>query len=62
VNWSNKKVFIETLYMQDTVDNRHKELYDYKMIKTSLIIDNSEIDELYHQVVLNKLLNIFSEV
>jgi hypothetical protein len=48
--------------MQSTVDNRHKELHDYKMIEAFLVTGNSEIDELYHQAVLDKLYNIFDEV
>jgi hypothetical protein len=48
--------------MQGTVDDRHKELHDYKMIKASLVTGNGEIDELYHQAVLDELYDIFSEV
>jgi hypothetical protein len=57
-----KKVFIKVSYMQGTVDDRHKELHDYKMIEASLVIDDGEIDELYHQAVLDELFNIFDEV
>jgi hypothetical protein len=48
--------------MQDTVDDRHKELHDYKMVEASLVTGNSEIDELYHQVALDELFDIFGEV
>jgi adenine deaminase len=48
--------------MQGTVDDRHKELHDYKMVEASLVTDDSEIDELYHQAVLDELFNIFGEV
>jgi hypothetical protein len=47
--------------MQSTVDDRHKELHDYKMIESFLVIDNGEIDELYYQVTLDKLFDIFSQ-
>jgi SNF2 family DNA or RNA helicase len=57
-----KKVFIEAFYMQGTVDDRHKELHDYKIIEAFLVISDGEIDELYYQVVLNKLFDIFSKV
>jgi hypothetical protein len=48
--------------MQGTVDDRHKELYDYKMVEASLVTGNSEIDELYHQAALDELFNIFDKV
>jgi SNF2 family DNA or RNA helicase len=57
-----KEVFIEAPYMQGTVDNRHKELHDYKMVEASLVTGDGEIDELYHQAVLDKLFDIFGEV
>jgi hypothetical protein len=57
-----KEVFIEAPYMQDTVNDRHKELHDYKMVEASLVTGNGEIDELYHQAALDKLFDIFDEV
>jgi hypothetical protein len=57
-----KEVFIEAPYMQDTVDDRYKELHDYKMVEASLVTGDGEIDELYHQVALDELFDIFGEV
>jgi hypothetical protein len=57
-----KEVFIEASYMQGTVDDRYKELHDYKMIKAFLVTGDSEIDELYHQAVLDELFDIFGKV
>jgi hypothetical protein len=34
--------------MQSTVNNRHKELHDYKMVKAFLVTGDGEIDELYY--------------
>jgi hypothetical protein len=48
--------------MQGTVDDRYKELHDYKMIEASLVTGDSEIDELYHQAALDELYDIFDEV
>jgi SNF2 family DNA or RNA helicase len=57
-----KEVFIEALYMQGTVNDRHKELHNYKIIEASLVTGDSEIDELYHQAVLDELYDIFGKV
>jgi hypothetical protein len=57
-----KKVFIEAPYMQGTVNDRYKELHDYKMIEAFLVTGDGEIDELYHQAVLDELYDIFGKV
>jgi hypothetical protein len=48
--------------MQGTVDDRYKELHDYKMVEASLVTGDGEIDELYHQAALDELFDIFGEV